>query len=95
MSSGIQTKRFGRQDPKWASALNRIWGDPLELDDYVVEECLRKRGVIGTVHPSVVPEIYAAVRASKTISVADKELIRVALGVASDPPADLEGRPSK
>jgi hypothetical protein len=63
-------------------------GDPLELDDYVVEECLRRRGVIGTVHPSVVTEIYAAVRAAKTISAADKELIRVSLGVPGDPPAD-------
>ena len=70
-------------------------GDPLELDDYVVEECLRRRGVIGTVHSSVITEIYAAVRAAKTISVADKELIRVALGVASDSPADSVEQSSK
>jgi hypothetical protein len=95
-------------DPKWQTPVRLIkqpyhpflnhdsyleCGDPLELDDYVVDECLRRRGVIGAIHPSLVPDIYAAVQATKTISAADKESIRVALGIPS--PSGPQGQSSK
>jgi len=70
-------------------------GDPLELDDYVIDECLRSRGVIGTIHPSLVSDIFAAVHAAKTISPADKEAIRAALGISDLPASDSHEKPPK
>lgn len=64
---------------EWDSYLE--CGEPLDLDDYIIDESLRKRGVIGQVIPQLAKEIYAAVASAKTISPADKELIRKALGI--------------
>jgi len=55
-------------------------GEPLEFDDYVIEESLRDRGVIGRVLPSLAPQIFEAVRNARTVTAADKEAIRIALG---------------
>ena len=56
-------------------------GDPLELDDFVVDESIRRRGVIGAIDPSVVARIWSSVESARTLSPADKALIRAALGV--------------
>lgn len=55
-------------------------GEPIELDDFVIEESLREKGVIGSVSPNLAREIFAAVERAKTLSRADKERIRLALG---------------
>jgi len=57
-------------------------GEPIELDDFVIEESLDDKGVIGVIHENHAVEIFAAVRQARTISPKDKELIRIALGVA-------------
>ena len=56
-------------------------GDPLELDDYVIDESVNARGVIGTIDPSLVKDIYAAVEEARTVSPADKQKIKAALGI--------------
>lgn len=55
-------------------------GEPLELDDYIVEQSLRGKGVIGTIIPQLASRIFQVVDAARTISAADKEIIRKALG---------------
>lgn len=55
-------------------------GEPFELDDYLIDESIRRSGVLGQIAASLALSIYrAAVRAS-TVSLHDKELIRLALG---------------
>jgi hypothetical protein len=56
-------------------------GDPLELDDYIIEESINFRGVIGSIHPSLAQQIYAAISAARTVRQSDKELVRIALGI--------------
>ncbi|RAI42558.1 hypothetical protein [Rhodoplanes roseus] len=67
---------------KWDSYLE--CGEPLELDEYVVDESLRDRGVIGTIDRALVREIVAAIQKARTISPADKERLKAALGVDTD-----------
>jgi hypothetical protein len=55
-------------------------GQPLDLDDYIIEQSLRERGVIGQINSKLVGEIFKAVRETRTVSAADKEAIRRALG---------------
>ena len=57
-------------------------GDPLEIDDYVIDQSLRRRGVIGRIDPRHIPEILAAVDQARTLSAADKSAIRAALAAA-------------
>jgi hypothetical protein len=54
-------------------------GDPLELDDYVVEESLNDKGIIGIVAASAIPEILKAVDAAARMSPNDKAAIRAFL----------------
>lgn len=54
-------------------------GEPLELDDYIVDEALRRRGVIGRIAPATVPEILSALDQARRVSAADKAAIRAAL----------------
>ena len=54
-------------------------GDPLELDDYVIEQALNGQGVIGQVSRTLVPAILEAVKTAKTLSERDKAAIRAAL----------------
>jgi hypothetical protein len=55
-------------------------GEPIELDEYVVDESLRDKGLYGTVLSSLADAIYGAVHAAKRISDSDKEAIRKAIG---------------
>ena len=63
---------------KWDSYLE--CGYPLDLDEYFVEECIRDNGIIGRIHDSIAPAIYAAVAAEPLLAPADKERIRLSLG---------------
>lgn len=64
---------------KWDSHLE--CGEPLELDEYMIEESIRDRGIIGRVKPELAAVIWGAVAAAKTISDDDKGAIRAALGL--------------
>ena len=50
-------------------------GGPLDLDEYVVNEALRGKGVIGRVNDNVVGEIIATLEKAYTVSPADREMI--------------------
>jgi hypothetical protein len=50
-------------------------GGPLDLDEYIVSESLRDRGIIGSVHAKIVPEIIAALESAFTVSPADRDMI--------------------
>jgi len=54
-------------------------GDPLEIDDYLIEEGLRHRGVIGALSPSACRAVEAVLDQARTLSRADKAAIRAAL----------------
>ena len=54
-------------------------GDPLELDDYVVEQSLGDKGVIGTVSHALIPDILEAVRTATRMSEKDKRTIAMFL----------------
>ena len=54
-------------------------GDPLELDDYVIEESIRAKGIIGQIAPSLCPEIAAALKDARYLKEIDKEEIRAIL----------------
>lgn len=49
--------------------------DILELDDYIIDESLRRKCVVGRVHQSLADEIIRKVRLSMHISVADQDVI--------------------
>ncbi|RAZ79760.1 hypothetical protein DPM35_00170 [Mesorhizobium atlanticum] len=55
-------------------------GDPLELDDYVVEESIRYKGIIGHVSPTLCAEIVAALKDARYLKEVDKDAIRAILG---------------
>lgn len=58
-------------------------GEPLELDDYIVNESLNQgRGVIGRIDCSACQDIWNAVRAAKQITQADKGMILSSLQTA-------------
>lgn len=69
---------------KWDS--NIECGEPLELDDYVIDQALRGRGVVGEILPQIAPRIWAAVQTAKSISERDKDAIRRALRIPHAPP---------
>jgi len=51
--------------------------DILELDDYVIEQSLRRHaGIIGTIHSSLKPDIISKTFSSAVISSEDKHIIR-------------------
>jgi hypothetical protein len=50
-------------------------GDPLELDDYVIDESLRQKGVIGTLSQALIPDILQAVHAATRVTEKDKQTI--------------------
>jgi hypothetical protein len=54
-------------------------GGPLELDDYVIDESLRGRGIRGRVSATLIPDILKAMEANKEIAPKDKETIRAFL----------------
>lgn len=55
-------------------------GSPLDLDEYIVEQSLRGRGVIGRVDPALAPVICAMADKCVVLSAQEKRLIRAALG---------------
>ena len=54
-------------------------GDPLMLDDYIVDEALRVHGVIGLIDSSLCPAIICALDKASYLRDTDRELIRAAL----------------
>jgi hypothetical protein len=50
-------------------------GDPLEIDDYMVEQALQSRGVVGRLDASVVPEIKKFLANALYLSERDKSEI--------------------
>jgi hypothetical protein len=50
-------------------------GCPLELDDYLIEESVRLKGIVGQVHESLIPEIMKIVAAERLLTEADKKAI--------------------
>jgi hypothetical protein len=54
-------------------------GGPLDLDEYIVSEALRERGVIGRVSDTVVPDILATLEKAFTMTPADRDLIYAVL----------------
>jgi hypothetical protein len=54
-------------------------GDPLELDEYVVEQSLDDKGVIGTVSRALIPDILEAVHTAARMSEKDKRTIAMFL----------------
>jgi hypothetical protein len=57
-------------------------GDPFELDDYVIEQSLARRGVIGRIDGKHAAAICAAVDRARHLREGDKLAIRRALGQA-------------
>lgn len=57
-------------------------GDPLILDDYVIEESLRRSGVIGCLHRSLCEGILSALAQARYLKESDKALIRASLDQA-------------
>lgn len=55
-------------------------GDPLELDDYIVSESLKRRGVIGSVSHELCPQILEHLNVAKYLRQSDKDAIRSAMG---------------
>ena len=55
-------------------------GEPLDIDDYIVQQSIDEKGILGKVHKDLVAPIYAAVMSAKNLSASDKEAIRIALG---------------
>jgi hypothetical protein len=52
---------------------------PFELTEYEVEQSLKARGVVGTIHHSLAPAIYAQVRQNAAISAEDRKAIGLTL----------------
>lgn len=52
---------------------------PFELTEYEVEQSLKSRGVLGTLHPSLAPAIYELVKSNPVISADDKAAMGLAL----------------
>jgi hypothetical protein len=83
----INTKRWGNP-PVPLSVVNHIWldhdsylecGEPLSLDDYMVEQSIEEKGIIGTIDAALAETICASVKNATTITAADKTAIRAAL----------------
>lgn len=54
-------------------------GDPLDLDDYMLQQALDRRPVLGKISRQLVPDILAAVDKATTLTARDKAAIRAAL----------------
>ncbi|WP_188914110.1 hypothetical protein [Salinarimonas ramus] len=54
-------------------------GDPLELDDYIVDASLRRNGVVGEVHRSLSNEIVGLLALATTLREGDRRKIIEAL----------------
>jgi hypothetical protein len=50
-------------------------GAPLDLDEYVISESLRDRGIIGRVNDNVIGPIITALEAAYSVSPEDREMI--------------------
>lgn len=55
-------------------------GEFLVADDYVIDESVRRHGILGRFDRATGQAIYAIIATTPTIVQKDKELIRVALG---------------
>ncbi len=57
---------------------------PMELDDTVIDEAIRRHGVLGRVAPAVMAEVCKACNSSRQISARDKKAISDAIQEAYD-----------
>jgi len=57
-------------------------GNPLELDDYIIQAAIDKSGILGAVHPSLASAIYKNIELNETLSVSDKAAVAKALKCA-------------
>lgn len=55
-------------------------GEPLELDELIVQEAILASGIIGQIDKNLAPDIYKAILSARFVSKSNKELVRVALG---------------
>lgn len=55
-------------------------GEPLELDDYIIEESLRRSGIIGSVSRELCAGIIKHLAGARYLREADKNTIRGILG---------------
>lgn len=74
----IRIRQIDHPFLKWDSHIE--CGLPMELDDYVIEQSLRRRGVIGKIARRHVAAICAVVDEAKDLTPADKAAIKAALG---------------
>lgn len=56
-------------------------GDPLELDDFMIEDAIQQSGIIGRLSPSICAGIVLALAECRTIKQSDKDAIKKALGL--------------
>ena len=54
-------------------------GDPIELDDYIVDQSLRKRGVLGRIDVDVAQQVVEGMLTAKWLTEDDKTSISKAL----------------
>jgi hypothetical protein len=52
---------------------------PISITEYDLEQSIKSRGIIGTVHQSLASAIYAEVKINEAISADDKKAIGLAL----------------
>lgn len=54
-------------------------GAPLDLDEYIVSEAIRQKGIIGRVNDNAIGDIIAALENAYSVAPADRDLICAAL----------------
>jgi hypothetical protein len=74
---------------KWDSFLE--CGEPLELDEYIVDSAISDNGIVGSIHTDRISDILDAVDRAATISPADKAQIHAALEGLLPPPPSSPG----
>ncbi len=62
-------------------------GEPLDVDDYLIDQAIAKFGILGKLAEVVVPDVLQAVDKARTLTKRDKEAIKAALSALMKPPA--------
>lgn len=63
-------------------------GDPLELDDYIVSEAIRKMGIFGAISDEVAGKLVQFLVFAKSTKETDKQAIAAALSPPAPPNSD-------
>ena len=75
--------RIAKSDHPWLDHDSYIeCGSPLDGDEYLVEQALNRRGVIGSVTATALRELLPVIEASELWSAADKMEVRRAFAAA-------------